>query len=58
LTAGRQLGETAFATRAAIMLGSFYLAMGLWLGAQRAGWMLARRLFKGTPPAAQADGRR
>lgn len=58
LTVGRVLNGVAPLPRAAIMIGSLYLAMGLWLAAQRAGWHLARRLFRGTPAASAMNGGR
>ena len=57
-TAGRAAGDIGLVPRAAIMVGTFYLAMGLWLAAQRAGWLLARRLFRDRPAASARDGGR
>ncbi|WP_431260153.1 hypothetical protein ACQ86G_08380 [Roseateles chitinivorans] len=58
LTAGSAVGSIGLLPRAALMVGTFYLTLGLWLAAQRAGWQLARRLFRGAPAASAADGGR
>lgn len=57
-TAGRAAGGIGLVPRAAIMVGTFYLAMGLWLAAQRAGWLLARRMFRDRPAASAGNGGR
>ncbi|WP_431100655.1 hypothetical protein [Roseateles noduli] len=56
-TVSRVLNDVDVLARAAIMFGTLYLATGLWLAAQRAGWHLARRLFRGRPAPAEDGGR-
>ncbi|WP_431049093.1 hypothetical protein [Roseateles sp. L2-2] len=58
LTAGSAVGDIGLLPRAAIMVGTFYLTLGLWLAAQRAGWHLARRLFRDGQATSAADGGR
>ncbi|ANH69917.1 hypothetical protein ABE85_24195 [Mitsuaria sp. 7] len=57
-TAGSAVGDIGLLPRAAIMAGTFYLTLGLWLAAQRAGWYLARRLFRDGQATSAADGGR
>lgn len=47
----RFLAHTEPEPRALILLGAFYLTLGLGLAVQRAGWWLGRRCFRGGAPA-------